>query len=283
MAAGLARATSAENVSTSLSAGITDVATSMTVADASLIQSPCYLVIDRVDSAGTLKSTSLWEYVKVTAKVGNDLTITRAQGGSTGQSHSSGAVVEAVTTAAMWEEYYAALNPEHTATGTHVMGTATVNYVEAKQGVFTSVVSIAQLYTPTLTATNIIGGKGQFVWTSVGALATTIASTAGDSHLSFLRASKNLTLNSVWAGVNSAPSLSFVEIGIQYRSTPTAALANLLTNNVFIDVGEYTTDSAATVASLALTSLASGSLLYPSIQKPGSAGDLTLSIVATER
>lgn len=278
MAANLSRASSKENVSTSLSSGITDVAVSMDVADASSIQSPGYVVIDRVDSSGTLKSTSLWEYVKVTNIAGNTLTITRAQGGSTGQSHSSGAVVESVSTAAMIEEYYAALNPEHTATGGHVIGTATVNYVESKQLAITSIASIARIE-----ANTFAGVKGQFFWSSIGSLVTTIQSTAGDTHIPFLRASKNLTLNNVWAGVNSAPSLSYVELGIQYRSTPTAALSNLLTNNVFIDIGEYTTDSAATLPTLALTSLASGTLLYPSILKHGNGGDLTISLIGTER
>lgn len=115
-----------ENISTSLSSGITDVAGSMDVGDASKIVAPCYLVIDRVDSAGTLKATSLWEYVKVTNVAGNTLTITRGQSGSTGQAHGSGAVVEAIVTSVMFEEWHAALNPEHTATGGHVIATATI-------------------------------------------------------------------------------------------------------------------------------------------------------------
>lgn len=127
MPAGLPLPSTDENISTTLASGITDVATSMDVADASKIVAPCYLVIDRVDSAGTLKSTSLWEYVKVTNVASNTLTITRGQSGSTNQAHSSGAVVEAVITSAFMEDWYAALNPEHTATGTHVItGTATI-------------------------------------------------------------------------------------------------------------------------------------------------------------
>lgn len=127
MSAGLPKPSLDENISTTLSSGITDVATSMDVADASKIASPCYLVIDRVDSSGTLKATSLWEYVKVTNVAGNTLTITRSQGGSTGQAHSSGAVVEAVVTSTMFEDWYNVLNPEHDSAGGHVIvGTATV-------------------------------------------------------------------------------------------------------------------------------------------------------------
>lgn len=127
MPAGIARPSSVENVSTTLSSGITDVATSMDVADASNIASPCYLVIDRVDSAGTIKATSLWEYVKVTNVAGNTLTITRGQNGSTGQAHGSGAVVEAVVTSAMFEDWRAVLDPEHDSAGGHVIvGTMTI-------------------------------------------------------------------------------------------------------------------------------------------------------------
>jgi len=126
MAANLPKPSTDENISTTLSSGITDVATSMDVADASKIDYPCYLVIDRVDSAGTLKTSTLWEYVKVTNIAGNTLTITRGQSGSTGQSHGSGAVVEAVVTSAMFEDWYAVLNPEHTATGGHLISTATI-------------------------------------------------------------------------------------------------------------------------------------------------------------
>ena len=126
MAADLSRPSTDENISTTLSSGISDVSASMDVADASKIVSPCYLVIDRVDSAGTPKNTSFWEYVKVTNVAGSTLTITRAQGGSTAQSHAAGAVVEAVATSSMFEEYYNALNPEHTASGGHVIATATI-------------------------------------------------------------------------------------------------------------------------------------------------------------
>lgn len=124
--ANLPKPSTDENISTALSSGITDVATSMDVADASKIAYPCYLVIDRVDSAGALKTSTLWEYVKVTNVAGNTLTITRGQSGSTNQSHGSGAVVEAVVTSAMFEDWYAVLNPEHDATGGHVISTATI-------------------------------------------------------------------------------------------------------------------------------------------------------------
>ena len=126
MAAGIPRPSSDENISTTLAAGITDVATSVDVSDASKIVSPCYLVIDRVDSSGTLKTSTLWEYIKVTDVTSNTLTFERGKGGSTAQAHSSGAVVEAVITSSMFEDWYAVLNPEHNSAGGHVISTATI-------------------------------------------------------------------------------------------------------------------------------------------------------------
>ena len=154
MPARFVRAVSAENVSTTLSSGITDVATTMTVASASSIVAPCYLVIDRVDSAGTQKSTSLWEYVYVSNVSGSDLTITRAQGGSTGQSHSAGAVVEATETAAAWEDARASYVSEHTNEGVHA-SLASTTYIRTIGLVVTSVASISQLNTGAFNITDL--------------------------------------------------------------------------------------------------------------------------------
>ncbi len=167
MAAGLPLPSIDENISTALASGITDVAGSMDVADGSKIPNVCYLVIDRVDSAGTLKATSLWEYVKVTNVATNTLTITRGQGGSTAQAHSSGAVVEAVVTSSMFEDWYAALNPEHTATGGHVIvGTMTIAGMN-----LASVATIAVASVGTLHATNGLLAPSWFI-PSLPSLAT---------------------------------------------------------------------------------------------------------------
>lgn len=284
MSAGLPRPSVDENISTTLSSGITDVATSIDVADASKIIAPCYLVIDRVDSSGTVKSSSLWEYVKVTNVASNTLTATRAQGGSTGQAHSSGAVVEAVITSTMFEDWYNALNPEHTSVGGHVISTVSSTYVETMRLATTSIASIAEARIVSLYPTNVYSGiKGQFVWTSMGALATSQATLAADTHLPTLRAGKNLTVNSVFMSVNSCPSLGTLSVEIAYRSNPTATYTSIFSTKPTIDVGEYTTDTAATAAVIALTSLASGTLLTPSIETPRECGDLLITLNCTER
>jgi hypothetical protein len=275
--ANLPRPSVDENISTTLAAGITNAAESFDVSDASKIVSPCYLVIDRVDASGTVKNSSLWEYVKVTDVTGNTLTVTRAQGGSSAQAHSSGAVIEAVITSSMFEDWYAVLNPEHTSTGGHAMGNASAIKLDTTSLIVGSA---------TITNANIIsitGNAGQFVWSRVGALATSQATLATDTHLPVLRASKNLTINSIFMSVNSCPSLGTLSVDIAYRSTPTSVYASIFTIKPTIDVGEYTTDSAATVATLALTSLASGTLLSPSIETPRECGDLLVSLNCTSR
>jgi hypothetical protein len=156
MTANLPRPSVDENISSTLAAGITDVATSFDVGDASKIVEPCYMVIDRVDSSGTVKNSSLWEYVKVTGVTSNTLTITRGQGGSTQQSHSSGAVIEAVVTSSMFEDWYNALNPEHTSAGGHVItGTATIANVMMSGNVTAAALGVTDGKITTLTSTGI--------------------------------------------------------------------------------------------------------------------------------
>lgn len=200
MAANLPKPSLDENISTILSAGITDVATSMDVSDASKIVAPCYLVIDRVDSSGTAKATSLWEYVKVTNVATNTLTITRSEGGSTGQAHGSGAVVEAVVTSSMFEDWYNALNPEHDSAGGHVIvGTMTVAGMN-----LASVATIAVASVGTLHASNGLLAPSWYI-PSLPSLPTVglgrPAAMPRAGTLNFV----NVTLN----GIISSPSVAF--------------------------------------------------------------------------
>jgi hypothetical protein len=73
--------------------GLSDVATTLTVADASALNTPCYIVIDPDDP-------SLREYLWVDTKSGNDLPILgRNQPGSVGQvAHAANAVVRSIAT-----------------------------------------------------------------------------------------------------------------------------------------------------------------------------------------
>lgn len=235
MAAGLPLPSTDENISTTLSAGITDVATSADVADASKIPTVCYLVIDRVDSAGTLKATSLWEYVKVTNVAGNTLTITRGQGGSTQQAHSSGAVVEAVVTSTMFEDWYNALNPEHTASGGHVIATATVTELNSTRNILASATINTSLYVASASVVGL-GLNPSWYIPSLPSNATTglgrPAAMPRAGTLKFV----NVTLN----GIISSPSVAF-DILKNGTSMFDAIGRPLIANSTFVSTASIAT------------------------------------------
>ena len=235
MSAGIPRPSVDENISTTLSSGITDVAGSMDVADASKIVSPCYLVIDRVDSAGTLKATSLWEYVKVTNVAGNTLTITRAQSGSTGQAHSSGAVVEAIVTSAFFEDWYAVLNPEHDAAGGHVIGTATVTLVNSASNTL-GAVTVATALNVSLASVVGLGLNPSWFIPSLPSNATTglgrPAAMPRAGTLKFV----NVTLN----GIISSPSVAF-DIVKNGTSIFNSVGRPLIANSTFVSTASIAT------------------------------------------
>lgn len=136
----LLRAPGAENFNTTLSTSLSAAGTTMTLTSVTNLNVPTVLVIDRVDANGNLKSTSLWEYVYCSALPGGtDVTITRAQGGSTGQAHSAGAVVEAVMTADHWEGIYTIVNSITDDNGTGLKGsTATITGLSELRGIVTA-------------------------------------------------------------------------------------------------------------------------------------------------
>ncbi len=244
------------------------------------LRAPGALIIDRQDSSQN-NTPSAREVISYTGISGSDLTgVTRGFSSSTARTHSDGALIEAVMETGMWDNLVSTVTVAFDANGVFnsVISPMSVSSLNVVNMALSGVASVIKVQSDTYA-----GLKGQFVWTYPGALVTSIATVAGDTHLAVLRARKNLTINSVWAGVTSAPSLSFLECNLHYKSTPTSAFGAILTNFLYVDIGEPTSDSAATVSSLALSSLASGTLIYPSIAKPGGAGDLTLVMACTER
>jgi hypothetical protein len=237
MAANLPKPSTDENISTTLAAGLTDVAGSVDVSDASKIDFPCYLVIDRVDSAGALKATSFWEYVKVTNVSGNTLTITRGQGGSTGQSHSSGAVIEAVVTGSMFEDWYNVLNPEHDSAGGHVIvGTMTIAGM--------NLASVATIAVASFTHANANAsysglGFGLFpTWyiPSLPSLATVgLGRPMSMPRPGTLRA-VSITLN----GIISSPSIYF-DVNKNFGSIFAAGTRPLIANGTFVSTASIAT------------------------------------------
>jgi hypothetical protein len=163
--------------------------------------------------------------------------------------------------------------------GMAVTSIASIARIQGSNLALSSVASIATLYVSTL-----VGGiRGQFAWTNMGALVTSLATQPTDTHLPTLRASKNLTIQNCFVALNSAASLTALTVNIDYRSTPTSPYTSIFTTKPTIDIGEYTTTTAATPNVILLTSLASGTLLTPSIAASAGAGDLLVSLNCIER
>lgn len=237
MGAGIPRPSLEENVSTTLSSGITDVSGTMAVADASKLVAPCYLVIDRVDSAGTLKNTSLWEYVKVTNIAGSDLTITRGQNGSSAQAHSAGAVVEAVVTSAHFEDWYTVLNPEHDSAGGHVIvGTMTVAGMN-----LASQATIAAGTFGHLRANASVSGLGLGLFPTWFIPSLPSLATTGLGRPAAMPRSGNIKSVSITlTGIVSSPSVYF-DINKNFSSIFATATRPLLANTTFVSTASINT------------------------------------------
>lgn len=112
---------------TTLSGAINDTVTTITLTSVTNLVATGVLVIDRQDGNGT-DTPSKREYISYTGISGNDLTgVTRSVAGSTGQSHSSGAVVEETFTVTHWGDMVDFLQVEHDTAGKHVISTATIS------------------------------------------------------------------------------------------------------------------------------------------------------------
>ena len=278
---------------TTLNGAIDDSVQTIAVNSATNLVAPGYIIIDRVNAAGTSTPDSR-EVIYYTGISTSNLTgCVRGADGSTARSHSDGAIVETTFTVGMWNDMVDILGvvmTKDSALKSYIspvsiarVETAYLNgaFINGVRLAVSSIASIAEIQTPKITATKFAGHTGQFVWTTAGSLTTSRATAATDTHLPFLRARKDLTVNNIWAGVNSAPSLSIARFDIAYAATPTSSLARL--GEVYVDIGESTSDSAVTAATIAFSSLASGMLIYPSVGMHGGSGDLTLTIDATER
>lgn len=90
--------------STTLSGGISNSATTITLNSTTGLQAPGYLVINREDGSGTA-TPSAREVIYFTGISGNDITLPaagRGADGSTARSHSDGALVESTITVGVW-------------------------------------------------------------------------------------------------------------------------------------------------------------------------------------
>ena len=275
MAQGLFKAPTVNYESTSLNGAINDSVDTITVNDASNLLAPGYIVINRQD-ANNANTPNAREIVKYTGISGSDLTgCTRAADGSTARSHADGSLVEPMLTVGMWNDQQDFL----------AVSLSTVDGTLRPL----SNASITTLTSTTITATTLnvtnepAGIVGQFMWNRGGGLVTVLSATVSDPHFPYLKATKNLTINSVYVSLISAPSIAAFQCDINYKSGPTAAGTSIFSTVPTIDVGEYSTDTAATAPVLSLTSLASGHLLQLELDKPGGAGGMNVSLQVQSR
>jgi len=280
MSANLYKAPGVNFGSTSLNGAIDNSVTTITLNSTTNLKSPGYIVIDRQDANGT-NTPSAREVVSYTGISGNDLTgCTRAADGSIARSHNDGALVEPVFTIGMWNDQQDFLAVSlATVDGTlRPLSAATVTTLHGTNLLYS---------TATVTSLNVVnqipGVGGQFYWSKSGSLATVLAATATDTHFPLQRATKNLTINSFYVSLISAPSLAPAEMDITYGSGPTGDFTSIFSVRPFVDIGEYTTASAATPGTLSLTSLASGTFLRAEIRKHGGAGGLAANLQVTSR
>lgn len=113
----MARTVFTNNARTTLSAGINSVVTSIAVTDGSVFPSPtggdwAYL---------TIESGADIEIVKLTARSGNTLTVTRAQDGTTAKTFASGASISLRLNKAALDEIYTELDGKALSTHTHTL------------------------------------------------------------------------------------------------------------------------------------------------------------------
>ncbi len=294
MAAKLWQSSSTNATQTTLNGTINDTVTTITLTSVTGITAPGVIVLDRQDGSGN-NTASKREYISFTGISGSDLTgVTRGVAGSTAQSHSSGALVEAILTVTHWSDMVTFLQAEHDSVGKHVISTATITYTETVQLAVTSIASIAALSLPVLAVPSVASvalmaaasisypRPTQIYWSWLGSLPTLLTGTATQS-FPMVRATRSWTLKNTFVSLLSAPSLGTLQVDINYYSSPTKEATSIFSTKPTIDVGEYDTSTAAVASVLNFTSLASGVFLRPEIETPNGAGELMISLTAEER
>lgn len=303
MPARIGRAGSVENLSTTLNGSISAGALTITVASSTNFLPGSYAVIDRIDGTGTRKATSLWEYVYISGISGNDLTVVRGQGGSTGQTHDSSSVIEAISTASLWEDFYAGYVLEHTIVpGGHV-SLASLSYLRSIGLVVSSVASVAQLVTSSLgldSSASVLFGSFQRLFTSsVASIATGFfgvrADVSGASITGLPRtlvwympgfasaATSNVmrlitpfggTFQSFTATVRTPVSTASLTLAI-YNIRSGASIFNLIGRPAILGGGTF-----VSTASILTPNFTSGDVLRADIETGGNVSDITLEGIA---
>lgn len=242
-------------VSTTLNGAINDSVDTITLNDASKMQAPGYIIIDREDGNGTATPTAR-EVVYFTGKSSNDLTgCTRAADNSTARSHSDGALVEAVMTVGMWNGVYSAI----TASMLDTSGNETLKFITTASAVNElTLANAATGNSPVLSATGgdtNIGldikakGSGKFrkptvVGLEVFSSATNTATGDGKRFFRVPAELNGMNLTGVAGTVYTAGTTNTTDIQIRNKTDSVDMLSTKLT----IDSGETDSSTAATPA-----------------------------------
>jgi hypothetical protein len=160
-----------ENFNTTLATSITSSDSTVQLTSVTGLQAPGWLVIDRVDANGNLKSVNSWEYIYFAGVSAPNITsVQRGLGGvGSAQPHSAGAVVESVVMSQQWR------------------GLATVVMTAFPKDIgsqlLTSTVTVSTYLTASGASVVGIGGRDSFVWGVPGSLATALNGTGSNLHI----------------------------------------------------------------------------------------------------
>lgn len=280
----LLEAPTSNALSARLDGSLTASASTITLDSISGLVAPGVLVIDRTD--GTNDTPAKREYISFTGISGTDLTgVTRGLAGSTAQSHSSGAIVEACPTVSHWGNLVDFLEVEHDSAGKHVLSTVTISYTQTYNLAVSSQASLKEMY---ISSFNLAGGYISTV-TILG-----LISASGASIVGFGGGVGGLTpftvLGTVVSGTNVTPYL-IVEDSMTLKSVSMVLKSPVSTASLVIDVNKnlvsiFNTGTNPSIlnagtyvstASLATVALSPGDKLSLDIDNgAGGGGDLTV-------
>ena len=266
-------------VSTTLNGSINDSTGTITLNDASNLQAPGYIVIDREDGNGTATPNAR-EVISFTGISGNDLTgCTRGADNSTARSHSDGALVESNPVAGAFNSVVTALSASlnEGGTGLHVSSATITGITQSARFVGTSIASIARVESPQVFV-------GTHLYAS-GASLTGFSSLGGFNAL--FQVPGSLASQANVAGMIVVPAAVTASYMVGYVQTPAsvASVAAFVTKQGGTVVGMFTILGGGTYgssASLAVTSLAAGDNLKLDIRSTASlAQDLSVVLRAS--
>lgn len=127
MAANIWKTGTSNAFNTTLNGGVAPTDATIALASVTGLQAPGVLVIDRVD-ANNVSTPTIREYISFTGIAGSSITgCTRGLGGSSDQSHNSGAKVEEVFSVSHWNDFIDTFLVAHADDGTLLpISTATI-------------------------------------------------------------------------------------------------------------------------------------------------------------